>query len=207
MWRRIVTGVVVAGAVATAVLVVGQPDTRMPGIVVPQSDTGESAVPEVTVHAAAAEPTAVSTISVTQTIGPPTLQLPTTRPTAQPPTSTRSSSTTTTTTKPVPTPPRFDPSASYRIVNYVNSLVLDSGGEVPLGSAMKLWEPHSPSTNLQFQLVETGGGYYRLVNRTNGLTVDGRGATTAGAYLGQRLWDSGAAMQWAPTDVGHGLFV
>ena len=33
----------------------------------------------------------------------------------------------------------------------------------------------SGSTNLQWQLVDVGGGYYRLVNRTNGMVADSWG--------------------------------
>jgi hypothetical protein len=208
VWRRIVTGVVVAGAVATTVWAVGQPDTRVAGIVVPPPDTGELTTSRVTVQAAAAEPTAVTTAPATPATGTQTVppQTKTVKPTGGPPASSTPSSSSAA-PAPAPAPPRFDPAKSFRIVNHVNSLVLDGGGMVQQGTAMKLWEPNSPSTNLQFQLIETGGGYYRLVNRTNGLTVDGRGATNPGAYVGQRRWDSSAAMQWLPTDAGQGLFI
>jgi hypothetical protein len=221
VWRRVVVGVAVAGAVGALALAVGEPESRVAGIVVPQLETGEPSAPQVTVRAAAAEPTRTSSAPVSsQTVPPSTVgPVTTSRPTAKPPAASTgpagapaaTGTVTVTGTAGAPTAtrpgaPRFDPSGTFRIVNYVNSLVLDSGGWVQPGSAMKLWEPMSTSTNLRFQLIETGGGYYRLVNRTNGLTVDGRGATNAGASVGQGWWNSSAAMQWMPTDVGRGLF-
>jgi hypothetical protein len=209
VWRRVdrvMAGVVAAIAVSALTVIVIESDSRVPGIVVPAPETIEPPAPSLTpVDIAAIGPT-------TETSTSPIQQQP-----AQQPSTRRQATTTSRTSEAGPAPAqttgaqapvanRFDPSASYRIVNVVNSLVLDGGGRVQPGTPMKLWEPGSPSTNLQFQLVETGGGYYRLVNRTNGFAVDGRGAATAGAYVGQRRWDSSPVMQWLPTDAGNGLF-
>jgi hypothetical protein len=209
VWRRagrVMAGVAAAVAVSTLAVIVSEADRRVPGIVVPGPETIEPSVPSLTpVDVAAIGPTTeTSTLPVQQQPA----QQPSTR--RQATTTNRTSAagpaTAQTTSGQGPVAKRFDPSASFRIVNVMNSLVLDSGGRVQPGTAMKLWEPGSPSTNLQFQLAETGEGYYRLVNRTNGLAVDGRGAATAGAYVGQRQWDSSPAMQWLPADAGNGLF-
>jgi hypothetical protein len=209
VWRRtdrVMAGVVAAIAVGALAVIVIESDRRVPGIVVPEPETVEQSAPSLT-------PVDIAAIgSTTETPTSPVqqpVQQPSTR--RQETTTSRTSAagpatTPQTTSEQAPVASRFDPSASFRIVNVVNSLVLDSGGRVQPGTAMKLWEPGSPSPNLQFQLIETGGGYYRLVNRANGLAVDGRGAATAGAYVGQRRWDSSPAMQWLPVDAGNGLF-
>ena len=55
-------------------------------------------------------------------------------------------------------------------------LVLDGGGNVASGSRLKQWN-YDGSTNLHWQLVALGSGWYRLVNRTNGLVADSGGNT------------------------------
>lgn len=211
MWRRanrILAGVVAAFAVMALAVIVSESDVQVPGIVVPEPGTAEASEPRLTPVDIAVTGSSVETTTTVPVPAQPSGQQQSTR---RQVTATNSStvstsvpaSTSSTTTR-VTT--RFDPTASYRIVNFVNSLVLDSGGRVRPGTAMKLWEPGSPSPNLRFQVIETGGGYYRLVNRANGLAVDGRGATTAGAHVGQRRWDSSPEMQWLPTDTGNGLF-
>jgi hypothetical protein len=206
VWRRAnwMAGIVVALAVAIAAVLVGQPSRRTQGIVVPMPDTGE---PTVTAVGVAGTTTTTSGSPIQPSVltsSTPQQSSPANRQTT-PVSGKTLVKTTTATTTTAPVARRFDPAASFRIVNVVNALSLDSGGWVQAGTPMKLWAP-SPSTNLQFQLVETGGGYYRLTNRTNSLAVDGRGATVEGAYVGQRGWDSSPALQWLPTDIGDGLF-
>ncbi|MFC0111705.1 RICIN domain-containing protein [Kibdelosporangium aridum] len=203
--KTVVAGVVAAVVATTLAVIVSDSDDRASGIVVPLPDSTDPVPPVTATEIAATELTVVAP----SVAAPPETYKQPVRSTPQPPASKPSP-----TNSPPPQPStgqgpvaaRFDPSASYRIVNHVNSLVLDSGGPVHPGTAMKLWEPGSPSTNLQFQLIETGDGHYRLVNRTNGLTVDGRGATTAGSWVGQRWWDGSSALQWIPVEVGNGLF-
>lgn len=55
-----------------------------------------------------------------------------------------------------------------------------SGGNVASGSNLKQWTPVD-SPILQWQAIDLGNGYYRLVIRTNGMAVDGWGSTTDGA--------------------------
>ena len=40
------------------------------------------------------------------------------------------------------------------------------------------------------------GGYYRLVNRTNGMVADGWGATANGDPARQAAWNGGSNQQW-----------
>ncbi|MEU7886842.1 glycoside hydrolase N-terminal domain-containing protein, partial [Microbispora bryophytorum] len=60
------------------------------------------------------------------------------------------------------------PTGYVRIANATTGLALDSGGNVASGSNLKQWN-WDGSTNLQWQLVDLGGGWYRIVNRTNGM--------------------------------------
>ena len=72
------------------------------------------------------------------------------------------------------------PTGWARIANVTTGLVLDSGGNVAAGSRLKQWN-WDGSTNLQWQLVDAGGGYVRIVNRTNGFVADSGGNTANGA--------------------------
>ncbi|MGW4897101.1 alpha-L-fucosidase [Kitasatospora sp. NPDC004240] len=98
----------------------------------------------------------------------------------------------------------LDPTAWFQVQNVKNALVMDGGGDVAAGTALKVWTPGA-STNLQWHAVELGTGYYRLVNRTNGLVVDGSGVTTAGGKPVQRAWSGANGQQWRITDLGHGI--
>jgi alpha-L-fucosidase 2 len=57
------------------------------------------------------------------------------------------------------------PTSYVRITNVTTGLVLDSGGNVISGSNLKQWN-WDGSTNLQWQLVDLGGGWYRIVSST-----------------------------------------
>ena len=67
----------------------------------------------------------------------------------------------------------------------------------------------SGHTNLQWQLVDVGGGYYRIVNRTNGMVADSwgngryqiinRGTGTALDGAGDRTVGD-AVVLWAPNN-------
>jgi alpha-L-fucosidase len=79
-------------------------------------------------------------------------------------------------------------------------LVLDSGGNVASGSNLKQWN-YDGSTNLQWQLVDLGNGYYRIVNRGTGTALDGAGSTAVGSTT--VLWtpNSSTNNQWTITGV------
>ncbi|WP_330323903.1 alpha-L-fucosidase [Streptomyces pseudovenezuelae] len=98
---------------------------------------------------------------------------------------------------------QFNPSAYFRITNVTDGLALDSGGNVASGSNLKqyTWDG---SPNLQWQLVEVGGGYYKLVNRTNGMVADGWGATS-GSAARQAAWTGNNNQQWTVTHRGEGM--
>ena len=97
------------------------------------------------------------------------------------------------------------PTASVRIANVTSGLVLDSGGNVASGSALKQWS-YDGSTNLQWQLVDLGNGYYRVVNRTNGMVADSWGDAANGASARQAQWNGGNNQQWRLISLGNGRF-
>ena len=100
----------------------------------------------------------------------------------------------------------FNPGTYFQIRNVTNSLVVDSGGNVPSGSNLKQWTSGT-NTNLQWQAIDLGTGYYRLVNRTNGMVADGWGDTTAGSAVRQAAWNgSNNNQQWSITDLGGGTY-
>jgi alpha-L-fucosidase len=72
------------------------------------------------------------------------------------------------------------------------------------GSNLKQWTP--VSTNLQWQAIDLGNDYYRLVNRTNGMVADGWGSTTTGDPVRQAAWNGGANQQWRITNRGGGRY-
>lgn len=99
----------------------------------------------------------------------------------------------------------FDSNRYFRITNVTDGLVMDSGGNVPVGSRLKQWN-WDGSPNLQWHAVDLGNGYYRIVNRTNGMVADGYGATNNGADARQAPWNGGANQQWRITDEGSGRY-
>lgn len=76
-----------------------------------------------------------------------------------------------------------------------------------------LWpaSPGSPSrpaanTNLQWQFVDLGGGWYRIVNRTNGMVADSWGNTTNGTPCRRLAWNGGVNQQWRLNSLGNGRY-
>lgn len=98
---------------------------------------------------------------------------------------------------------QFDPATYFRITNVANGLALHS--DVDSGSGLTLYTSDS-STNQQWQPVAVDGGYYKLVNRTNGMVADGSGATADGSSAGQAAWNGGADQQWTITQRGGDTF-
>ena len=76
---------------------------------------------------------------------------------------------------------------------------------VASGSVLKQWN-YDGSTNLQWQLVDAGNGYYRIVNRTNGMVADSWGDTANGANARQAAWNGGDNQQWRLTSLGNGRY-
>ncbi|WP_055586280.1 alpha-L-fucosidase [Streptacidiphilus griseoplanus] len=97
------------------------------------------------------------------------------------------------------------PTGWVKVANVTTGLVLDSGGSVPSGSALKQWN-YDGSSNLQWQFVALGGGWYRIVNRTNGMVADSWGNTANGATALQAPWNGGNNQQWSLNSVGNGRY-
>ena len=85
---------------------------------------------------------------------------------------------------------RFGPTADFHVVNLVSSLALSGGGTV--GTTMTLTSPEDRAEQ-RFQLVETDGGHYRLMNRATDSPL-----TAAAPPTRVRRWDSGTGTA-APT--------
>jgi alpha-L-fucosidase len=97
------------------------------------------------------------------------------------------------------------PTGWARITNVTNGLVLDGGGSSAAGSVVKQWAIND-STNLQWQLVDAGGGHVRLVNRTTGLVADSAGATANGVGAVQNTWNGSVNQQWRLNHLGNGRY-
>ncbi len=54
--------------------------------------------------------------------------------------------------------------------------------------------------------MDAGGGYYRIVNRTNGMVADSWGNTANGASVMQAAWNGGNNQQWRLNNVGNGRY-
>ena len=66
----------------------------------------------------------------------------------------------------------FNPATYFRISNVTNGLALDSGGNVASGSATSSSGPGTAAATSSGRRWTLGNGYYRLVNRTNGMVAD-----------------------------------
>ncbi|MCK2218476.1 glycoside hydrolase N-terminal domain-containing protein [Actinomadura sp. ATCC 31491] len=97
------------------------------------------------------------------------------------------------------------PPAYVRIANAATGLVLDSGGSVASGSNLKQWGWNG-SVNLQWRLVDAGGGWYRIENRANGMVADSWGNAANGANARQAAWNGGANQQWRLNNLGNGRY-
>jgi len=54
--------------------------------------------------------------------------------------------------------------------------------------------------------VDLGGGWYRIVNRTNGMVADSWGNAANGAPARQSPWNGGNNQQWRLNSVGGGRY-
>jgi hypothetical protein len=54
--------------------------------------------------------------------------------------------------------------------------------------------------------VDLGTGYFRIVNRTNGMVADSWGVTTNGASARQAPWNGGNNQQWRLNSLGNGRY-
>jgi hypothetical protein len=72
---------------------------------------------------------------------------------------------------------------------------LDSLGHTGSGTTVGQWDD-STSTNQQWTIQDAGGGYYRVINRANGLCLDTGGATTNGATMQLVTSNTSSTQQW-----------
>jgi hypothetical protein len=91
------------------------------------------------------------------------------------------------------------------VLSYVNgyaklkcvtgNMFLDSVGHSGNGSAVGQWA-NSASPNQDWTLQSAGGGYYRVINRANGLALDTGGGTANGSAM--QFWGVGGSnnQQW-----------
>ncbi|HLP77024.1 MAG TPA: BNR-4 repeat-containing protein [Candidatus Paceibacterota bacterium] len=72
---------------------------------------------------------------------------------------------------------------------------LDSLGHVGNGSTVGQWAAN-PSPNQQWTIQDIGAGYYKVINRANGLCLDTGGISTNGSTM--QFWASGGSynQQW-----------
>jgi hypothetical protein len=82
-----------------------------------------------------------------------------------------------------------------KLMCVTGSKYLDSLGHTGNGSTVAQWG-NSSSFNQQWTLQSVGGGYYRIINRANGLCLDTGGQTTNGSIM--QFWSSGSSFnqQW-----------
>jgi hypothetical protein len=78
------------------------------------------------------------------------------------------------------------------------------GGSTTDGAKISQWD-YSGGKNQRWQLVDVGGGYYKIKNLKSGkvLEVTG-GSTTNGALVAQWTDNGGTNQQWQIVDVGNG---
>jgi hypothetical protein len=59
---------------------------------------------------------------------------------------------------------------------------------------------------MQWQQAGLDDGWYRIVNRTNGMVVDSWGNTANGAPCRQAPWNGGNNQQWRLNNLGNGRY-
>jgi endoglucanase len=102
----------------------------------------------------------------------------------------------------------IDPAASYVVVSRHSGKAIDvNGGSTSDGAAIIQWT-RTDSTNQQWQLVDSGGGYYQLRARHSGKVVDVSSAAD-GADVVQRTSSSATSQQFrvVDTDSGYVKFI
>jgi hypothetical protein len=82
-----------------------------------------------------------------------------------------------------------------KLMCVTGSEYLDSLGHSGNGSTVGQWANGS-SVNQQWTIQDLGGGYYKIVNRANGLCLDTGGGTANGSIM--QFWSSGSSFnqQW-----------
>ena len=87
----------------------------------------------------------------------------------------------------------------------ITTMYMDSLGVTGNGSVCGLWTS-ADSANQKWNIIEVGGGWYKIQNQANGLCLDNYGSTTNGDNI--RFYASGSSynQQWwfEPLGVGNG---
>jgi hypothetical protein len=104
----------------------------------------------------------------------------------------------------------FTDSGYFNILNKASGLCLNGGGLTSAGSPLTQWSTIN-SYNLQCKFVQvstpsspgsvtsvssTHTYYYYMQNRTSGLVIDSKGATSAGSQVGQWSKANSANLKW-----------
>jgi lysophospholipase L1-like esterase len=97
----------------------------------------------------------------------------------------------------------IDPAASYVLVSRHSGKAIDvSGGSTSDGASIVQWT-RTGGANQQWQLVDSGGGYYQLRARHSGKVVD-VSSTADGADVVQRTSSSANSQQFRVVDTDSG---
>lgn len=100
----------------------------------------------------------------------------------------------------------LDSNAYFKLANRTTDLVLDGGGSVASGSNVKesVW---NSSNDSQWKFVDLGTGYYQILNRINGLALDGAGTgAVPGTNTKETTWAGSDNQQWQLADLGDGFY-
>jgi arabinan endo-1,5-alpha-L-arabinosidase len=84
-----------------------------------------------------------------------------------------------------------------------SSLYIDGLGATTDGSNLGQWASSS-SYNQQFDIINLGNQYYKLINRATGKVIDSMGRTSAGSDAGQWSSNTHYNQQWEIIDAGSG---
>jgi hypothetical protein len=69
------------------------------------------------------------------------------------------------------------------------------------------WTYGGTATNDEWQFVDLGTGYYRVVNRNSGKVLNVAGASTVnGGNVDQYAWANVAQQMWKVTNLGNGYY-
>jgi len=98
-------------------------------------------------------------------------------------------------------------SGIYKLENKASGLVLNNQGSLTNGSAITQWTATTTSSNLDWQLIPTSGGFVQINSCKSGKDAVVQGASTAqGADIVQWTFGSSGNDQWRPIGNGDGSY-
>lgn len=93
------------------------------------------------------------------------------------------------------TAPQFDPNATYNLINLGSGDAMSVPSKTPAAGVIQ--DTLGVGESQQWSLVATGDGYYEIVNRMSGLSLDvNKAATTPGANVIQWTENGGLNQEW-----------